>query len=277
MHIVTAQEMDKAGNDEGALEQWERVLKLDPSNLTAPRRLALLYDRRRDFAKADAEYRKLAQANPNDADLFSDWGYSFYLRTGAPNWAEAEKRLRRALEIDPKHVRAHSNLGLVLGQQERYPEAFREFQLAGLSEAEAHCNLAFVYWTKSKYDEAKSECRLAGQLDPSCSKARDMLAQLDKPPQPPGSKERAPREPERVASRPTDGRTPRAATVPDSVWAAERAAAHKAVADRANVTPAPTADQAVHQTSDGRKWVPVSALKPPAGTGHGSPGTITME
>lgn len=168
LHLDAARRMDKAGQDDGALAEYERVLALDPANYTAMRRLCVLYDCRGDkddFKKAEELYRKVTKLKPKDPDVWNDWGYSFYLRTGKEacqeNWAEAEKKLRQALKLDPQHARAHANLGLVLGQMGRYDEALREFRAAQLSESEAHCDLAFVYLTKGKLEDAKQECRIA--------------------------------------------------------------------------------------------------------------------
>ncbi len=271
--LTVARTMDQAGNDEGALEQWEKVEKLDPSNLEAARRLAVLYDRSSppDWARAEAEYRRMTKARPNDADLFSDWGYSFYLRN---NWDEAEAKMRKALQLNAKHERAHGNLGLVLGQKDRPGDALKEFRAAGLSEAEAHCNLAFVYWSRGKLESAKQECRAARELDASCVKARDMLAMLEAPPHPPAE----PGKPGRgaTARRPGDGR-PRAAALPPEVWEAERTAALRAAA-AASAAGSPTMPaplpEPVLRTSNGTTWVPVNppaARQPePSGAGVGS-------
>jgi Tfp pilus assembly protein PilF len=181
LHLDTARQMDKGANDEGALDAYERILQLDPANYTAQRRLCVLYDRQAAWDKAEAMYRKVAKIRPNDPDVWSDWGYSYFLRAGDKNWAEAEGKLRQALKINPQHARAHANLGLVLGELKRYPEAYEAFRGAQLNEAEAHCDLAFVYWTQGKLDEARAECRAARDRDSSCSKARDMLALLEQP------------------------------------------------------------------------------------------------
>jgi len=181
--LVVAQHEEKNGNEAAAREQYEKAEKLDPKNVTPSRRLAVLYDKQCEFAKADAEYKKVAQARPNDADVLNDWGYSLYLRN---NGAEATTKLKRAVELDPHNARAHSNLGLALGRQERYGEALQEFLAAGLSEAEAHSNLAFIYLTKGKMDDARRECETARQKDPYCTKAQEMLARMDAPPRPRG-------------------------------------------------------------------------------------------
>ena len=78
--LAVAQNLERASNDAEAIDQYEKILRLDPGNPKATRRLAVLYDRRCDYARADAEYQKLAKARPRDADLFNDWGYSFYQR-----------------------------------------------------------------------------------------------------------------------------------------------------------------------------------------------------
>jgi Flp pilus assembly protein TadD len=186
LHLDTAKQLDTGGNDQGALEEYERVLQLDRTNYTAMRRLCVLYDRRGsrdDFKKAEEVYRKVADLRPKDADVWSDWGYSLFLRTDKENckenWAEAEKKLRQALKLDPQHARAHTNLGLVLGQMERYDEAYREFRAAQLSESEAHCDMAFVYWQKGKLEDAKQECRIARDKDPALAKASEMLTVLE--------------------------------------------------------------------------------------------------
>jgi Flp pilus assembly protein TadD len=176
--LAVAQQLDRTGNEAGAIDQYEKALRLEPQNVQAARRLAVLYDRRGEFAKADAEYRKAADALPRDPDLLNDWGYSYYLRN---NWSEAEKKLRQALQLSPQHQRARCNLGLVLGQQERYPEALQAFRAAQLSDAEAHSNLGFIYWSQGRLDEARQQCRLALQKDSSSTKSRDLLAQLDRP------------------------------------------------------------------------------------------------
>jgi Flp pilus assembly protein TadD len=176
--LAAARNLDKAGNDVAAIAEYERVLQSDPGNLQAMRRLAVLYDRQCQYAKADTYYRKLTQARPRDADVCNDWGYSYYLRN---NWAEAEKHLRRALELQPAHPRALANLGMVLGQQGRYGDALASFRAANVSEAEAHCNLAFVYWSKGRLLDARRECQSAQQLDSTCANAQAILAQLDRP------------------------------------------------------------------------------------------------
>ena len=174
--LVVAQNMEKNGSEAEAIGQYERVERLDPADLQVTRHLALLYDRRCDFTKADTEYRKLAKAKPRDSDTYNDWGYSYYERH---QWVEAESKLNYALKLNPANSRARANLGLVLGQQERYQEAFEAFRPI-VGDAQAHVNLAFVFWSKGKLQEARRECQAAQRLEPTCRQANAMLAQLDR-------------------------------------------------------------------------------------------------
>jgi len=281
--LSIGQAAEKAGNDDTALEEYEKVRALDKDNLQAARRLAVLYDKRAEFSKADAEYRKVAKAKPRDADTYNDWGYSCYLRH---NSAEAEKQLRHALILDPNHVRARCNLGLVLGQQERYAEALQAFRDAHLSEAEAHCDLAFVYLTKGKIDDARREARSAGKLDPSCAKAKEVLAKLDAGPSSDSNVKMA----SSKETRPTRGHGSRPSRE-ELKAQAEAAVAAGPLKDPSPSTPTATAPTiatptntvtpVVYQSPNGTKWIPVSrsqAPPPPPPPSDGAVvGTVTFE
>jgi len=276
LHLDTARQMDQAGNDEAALAEYERVLQLDPSNLTAMRRLCVLYDRRgsrEDFKKAEEFYQKIAKARPKDPDVWNDWGYSLYLRTdkehNKENWAAAEQKLRHALELDPKHARAHGNLGLVMGELDRYPEAYREFLAAHLSESEAHCDMAFVYATKGRFEDAKQECRLAREKDPANAKALDLLTKLEQPM----------RSRDKTAGRSTGSvRTP---LTPEEEEKEHEFARRMVAGADDKAAPAPVPPGAFR--ANGQMWMPIhSGPMPvlPAATPPvlgGSPGTMTFD
>jgi Flp pilus assembly protein TadD len=263
--LTAAQTLDKGGNEAGAVEHYEKAAQLDPANLVVARRLAVLYDRVGNFDKADAQYGKLAKALPRDADLFNDWGYSYFLRT---NWTEAEKQLRHALELDPKHGRARANLGLVLGHEGKYAEALAAFQ-AVVGAADAHCNLAFVYWSQGKLDEARAECRQAVLLEPANSKAPAILAQLDRPAQaPPAGVAAAPRRP---SERPG---------VAPAAYRPEAPAMAQLSTPTLPAAPEEAMPKPVYQSPNGTVWIPVKPAAKPAApkepTGA-TTGTITWE
>jgi Flp pilus assembly protein TadD len=264
-----AQNQEKNGNEDAALQQYEKVLVLDPNNIAACRRLAVLYDKVCEFNKAEAMYRKVSRARPRDADLFCDWGYSHYLRQ---NWSDAVKQCQHALEIDPQHQRAHCNLGLALGRLDRFPEAEKAFRDAHLSDAEVHCDLAFLYLTKGRFDDARRECQAACQLDRYCRQAHEMLAHLDGKPSPSG--EAGADRSATASGRPTPPR--RENVVPRAPVAQLSPPTAPGPLPAGLDVPRP-----VYTSPNGTAWMAVPRAEPPAvappAPSAGSTGTITFE
>lgn len=187
--LVTGRELEKSGFEAQAILQYEKARQYMPQAAAVTRRLAVLHDRQGDHAKALAEYQQALKATPKDADLLNDLGYFYYQRH---DWPEARKWLQQAVEVSPKHQRAWVNLGLTLGQEERYEESFEAFAKA-LAPAEAHYNLGVILAQHGKDEEAKQAFREALKLEPNLKQAQIVLARLENPeplaePAPPAGK-----------------------------------------------------------------------------------------
>jgi Tfp pilus assembly protein PilF len=177
--LATARAMVKQGHDAEALAEYERALQYKPGlarELT--RHMAVLYDRLGDREHAESAYAQALQAAPKDADLLNDVGY-FHYECGDPQ--RAEKDLRRALEIDPKHRRAWVNLGVVLGAENRYVESYQAFAKV-LTPAEARSNVGVILARQGRNEEAKQAFREALAQNPDLKPAKAILAVLEKPP-----------------------------------------------------------------------------------------------
>ncbi len=159
-----------------AILKYEQARKLDPKIDVSPK-LARLYVAVGAVGPAREEYRKALKAHPRDADLWNDYGYYHYSQG---DWKEAEKALVQATRLDSRHARAWVNLGLTLGQQQRYEDSLAAFEKA-VSPGEAHCNLAFVLATQGKLPEAREAYRDALRLEPRLPLARAGLDRLDRP------------------------------------------------------------------------------------------------
>ncbi|HSB27079.1 MAG TPA: tetratricopeptide repeat protein, partial [Pyrinomonadaceae bacterium] len=84
---------------------------------------------------------------------------------------EAEKELKRAIELDPNNSWAHSAYGTYLRSQGRFDEAINENKrsadLASTDAAPAEVsNVGWSYFYAGKYDEALSQYKLALRLGP---------------------------------------------------------------------------------------------------------------
>ncbi|MCS6853091.1 MAG: tetratricopeptide repeat protein, partial [Gemmataceae bacterium] len=148
--LVTAQMLEKHGHEVEAIAEYELARSYNPK-LQVSRRLAVLYDRQCDYARAMHEYRQALKQSPKDVELLNDVGYCCYERG---DWAEAEKYLRQAVQLNPSYKRAWVNLGLVLGQQERYDESYQAFAQV-LTPAEARSNVGVILMQHGKFEEAK--------------------------------------------------------------------------------------------------------------------------
>jgi tetratricopeptide (TPR) repeat protein len=176
--LRTAQELEMKGQTEEAIGLFEKARASDPGTAkVASRRLAVLYDKAGDFTKSTAEYEALLKANPKDADLLNDLGYSYYCRG---DWTNAEAYLAKAVQQNPNHKRAWVNLGLARAQQAKWDESFQAFCQA-VRPADAHCNIAFALAAQGKTEEAKAQYRQALTLDPGMQIARGALARLENP------------------------------------------------------------------------------------------------
>jgi Tfp pilus assembly protein PilF len=174
---------EKGDKDVQAIAYYERAREQDPAvSERVGRRLAVLYDRVDQQAKAMNEYNELLKKRPKDSGLLNDIGYSYYNRG---QWAEAESHLLRAVAADKHNKRAWVNLGMAQAQQGKLVEAIAAFEKA-ISPAEAQANLGFVLMTQGKRAEALAAYRRALTLEPTLPIAQAAIAKLE----PPGSVER---------------------------------------------------------------------------------------
>ncbi len=178
--LATAKELQAHGDAREAILLFERARQLDPREQQVSRYLAVLYDQQGNDTRALAEYRKALDVAPHDADLFNDFGYYFYRRQ---DWKQAEVNFRKAIAQAPEHERAWVNLGLVLGEQGRYPESFDAFSKV-VGPAAAHSNLGVILASHQRQAEADSEFKQALRLKPDLPQPRAFLAHLDQPSKP---------------------------------------------------------------------------------------------
>jgi hypothetical protein len=137
---VAINEKLNCGHREAALNHYEQaeafyrsVLEMEPENAMANHRLAILADRRGDFATSEKCYQTALKREPNNPDLLSDLGYSYLLQG---RHAESERWLLAAMRANPQHRKAVDNLSLLyakLGERDRAFEMLK--RAVGASEA----------------------------------------------------------------------------------------------------------------------------------------------
>ena len=101
IQMALAEEMRKKGDRAGAIVQYEKARANDPSlDGHVSHRLGVLYDELGEQARALVEFQRRLKSTPRDAGLLSDLGYCYY---GRGEWAESEKYLRQALDVDGRN------------------------------------------------------------------------------------------------------------------------------------------------------------------------------
>lgn len=129
------------GNMEEAKAAYQRVLNQQPNHVIANHRLAVIADKQHDFPAAEKHYLTALRINDTEPNLLSDLGYSYLLQQ---RYAESEKFLKRAVEIQPAHSKALNNLGLLYGKMGDYEKCLTAFRKTG-NQAEAEAKVAGLF------------------------------------------------------------------------------------------------------------------------------------
>lgn len=134
---------DQMGIERQAALTWQEVVNRVPKDLTARRRLGMLYADLPGFqGRAILQFKTVLEANPRDTEVHRKMG-ELYLASGS--LPESEKHLRKAVELAPGDAAARHMLGRLLVQQRRSEDAAQEFRKAlelDPKRVEAHYELA---------------------------------------------------------------------------------------------------------------------------------------
>jgi hypothetical protein len=136
------------GHREAALNRFDqaeayyrRVLEIQPDNVVANHRLAVLADKKGDFARAEHYYLTALRHDGRNPDLLGDVGYSYLLQGRRQ---ESERYLLAATQIDPTHSKALHNLSLLYAMNGDYDRSFDALRRA-VGENEARVKIARLF------------------------------------------------------------------------------------------------------------------------------------
>ncbi|MCB2183893.1 MAG: sulfotransferase [Desulfobulbaceae bacterium] len=139
---------------------------------------AIAFYKARNWQAADRTCRELLRKNPSHhkgLNLLS------IVLTNKPDLVEAEKHIRRAIEIKPNQAAYHSNLGLILKEQEKWEESFQAFAAASRinpRDDETLYNLGTVHQALHNTEQALECYRRAISVNPSHVQACCALSSL---------------------------------------------------------------------------------------------------
>jgi Flp pilus assembly protein TadD len=76
---------------------------------------------------------------------------------------KATDEYKKAVELNPNHLKAHMNLGAVYMRQKKYDQAIEEFSAVvnlNYYHANAHYNLGYIYILKGEKEKAQEELKI---------------------------------------------------------------------------------------------------------------------
>jgi len=146
-------------------EFYRRAMgKFDPVEYHSQR--AYAFDAEHSFKLAAEEYKKLLELKPEDKDLHSHLGATYY-KMGMKDQAMAE--IEEVLRLDPSNWVQRESLGDIYVEKGDAEEAIRQYERAlGINPGNALCNskLGRLYYTREDYSSAVRAFKRSLEIDP---------------------------------------------------------------------------------------------------------------
>lgn len=171
--ITNGQLYETKGNYPKALDNYTKALELEPNSVPALLSTARLYSRQKEHPRAIEFYKKALKVSP-DAQSHTELAMC-YLDQGNPD--EAQASARQAIELDPSNTRYRNNLAGILVKCGRSDEAVRELEQV-FPTAVSNYNVAYLHVQNQNLAAAQQHLQTALSLDPSLTKARELMQQL---------------------------------------------------------------------------------------------------
>ncbi|HVI58155.1 MAG TPA: tetratricopeptide repeat protein [Luteimonas sp.] len=165
-YLLEAELRNDDGDLDGELDAYARGLAAYPDEPELLYARGLMWERRDDIARAEADLRKILVADPDNVATLNALGYTLADRT--TRYAEALQLIDRARVAEPDNPAIIDSHGWVLYRLGRNEEALEELRRAFSmqKDAEIAAHVAEVLWVTGKHDEARRYFDEARKLDP---------------------------------------------------------------------------------------------------------------
>jgi Tfp pilus assembly protein PilF len=146
----------KTGQGQLAVEQFKKAVALDDKNYSAYKGLGIAFTQQKNYKEAEKALRKCLEVNPDFADAHNDLGVALMLQ-GRREDARKEWLAAMASPFDPTPDQTAWNLANSYLDESRYAEAARWFQQSLAHNQEsvpARVGLASAFLAQNKLDDA---------------------------------------------------------------------------------------------------------------------------
>ena len=98
-HLAAGQMLEKQGDMQGAIDQYERAVSANPRMTSGYTRLGVIYQKLGRLADSEQMFRQGLSTDPGSAALHNNLGYTYLLER---KFAAAESSFRDALSLAPR-------------------------------------------------------------------------------------------------------------------------------------------------------------------------------
>src|SRR5690606_5297618 len=153
-HLMEAELRREAGDADGELDAFARGLAQWPDEGALLYARALMWERRDEIDRAEADLRRLLVAEPENVHALNALGYTLADRTD--RYEEALELIDRARLAEPDNAHIIDSYGWVLYRLGRHEEALVELRRAWsmLKDAEVAAHVGEVLWVLGRREEA---------------------------------------------------------------------------------------------------------------------------
>lgn len=158
--------LQKAGDDDQALEYSRQALMRDPKSLLALKAMMNVFINKREFPMARLVALRALKVSDSDPELYQAIGLVF---TAEKQPDKARVQFTKALSVRPEFLPAHLMLAKLALKDEDYPRAqghLGQILKTDPQNAQAHLDMGVAWKGMGKYDQALAEYDAAEKLDP---------------------------------------------------------------------------------------------------------------
>lgn len=165
-YLMEAELRRADGEDAAELDALDRGLAAFPDESALLYSRALMWERRDDIPRAEADLRRILVAEPDSTAALNALGYTLADRTD--RYGEALELIERARIAEPTNAAIIDSYGWVLHRLGRHEEALVELRRAFVLEkdAEIASHVGTVLWALGRRDEAMEWFEQARSIDP---------------------------------------------------------------------------------------------------------------
>ncbi|MBU1887859.1 MAG: tetratricopeptide repeat protein, partial [Candidatus Omnitrophica bacterium] len=161
-----------------AIEEFNRVLKINPEHLEAYYHLGLCYHQQKDMSSALTYFNKALKLSPNEERIHESLGFCYL---DLKKVHRAIEEFRQILAINPNSQYGHLGLGfcyLEQRQTERVLDEFNQVLKLNVQNDQAHLGLGLHYKFNKQFDKAIDELKQALKINTKIEVAHQNLGEI---------------------------------------------------------------------------------------------------